>query len=381
MAEREAVEPSPGTLYSMAHAAAHQFWAGQGFITPEGERYFSDASPHAPQNSQNAFAYDSDRWDDTTVRIRHGEAFIAGKGLFKDTVTDYELPDNIAGQTLYLGWAGGSSDTILIGLEADYPEDHAKIPIYEFNTANGEVTDWEDLRVIGPRIKTDDDGHVVIPPAFSGHSGWIRSEEDGDGRPNLGVGHPDNSEGIWLSATTDGTISYIAPEKPGEPAGGNQLRFEHDDELPQNGRWIFRRGFGTTGDFYVNGNTIHEVEAITGGPTLTGGMTVKGTTENIVDTVVGQWKTTNSNNWIEPEWSSDGQRFVLTPVIDGNKRTQQQLRYNFDTERWEFRSSVDVGGTLTSSDRGVVSEASEWDGNTMEIRTESGDTITFIAEE
>ncbi|WP_394743310.1 hypothetical protein [Natronococcus roseus] len=99
---------------------------------------YDDAFEYVPSNSEGL-----------EVEINTGEAVVEGAILARDDRTDVTLDDNSSGQTVYVGWAHNATDTVIVGLEGEFGDDDPRLPIYEFDTADGEVDDYEDLRPVG----------------------------------------------------------------------------------------------------------------------------------------------------------------------------------------------------------------------------------------
>lgn len=149
------VEPSPGTAESyqtsgaIRYAAATAAAADAGWVADTNTDYFA-AEAGATGTPLNAFA-ESHSGTSMDVTIDTGEACISGKWLARDTTTTVTLAASTLNQTVYAGWPASTGDSVIVGLEGDFPTNHGKTPIWTFDTDGSGVTAATDERQIGPQ--------------------------------------------------------------------------------------------------------------------------------------------------------------------------------------------------------------------------------------
>lgn len=98
----------------------------------------------------NAFAYNDADSSGLNPVIDSGEAMVHGSPLARDDqTTSITLQDNLAGQTVYVGYEPLTNNEVVVGLDSAFSADARRIPIYDFEASGGAiVTPPTDRRVL-----------------------------------------------------------------------------------------------------------------------------------------------------------------------------------------------------------------------------------------
>lgn len=254
------VEPSPNKANKVYATSAALKWAGivDGWIAPTTDAYVASVEglTGAPLN-----AFDITT-SGLTVTVDTGEGFVEGRWLARDVTTDVTVSDGTADQTIYVGWAYGSPDTVKIGLSGAFATNDGKVPIWDVTTSGGSVTSQTDRRVLGPplsesggsivlnalseinsdvtlnaSITTTDTGYAGAPvkirdiTAYAHYTGWATIYN------NSGNGwrFRDSSSGDTFTVASDGSARF--------PQGDVELAIENRTTRPSGtraGRIIYR---------------------------------------------------------------------------------------------------------------------------------------------
>ena len=74
------------------------------------------------------------------VTIDPGEAFVGGSWMARDVETTVTLAESTDDQVVYAGWDHDATNTVIIGLEADFHDLDQKTELYSYDTDADGVT-------------------------------------------------------------------------------------------------------------------------------------------------------------------------------------------------------------------------------------------------
>lgn len=91
---------------------------------------------------------------DLDITINHGEAYVGGTWLCRDTTTDVTVTDDTTTR-VFVGWDISTADTVIIGPASDFATNDPKIPLFDVTAASGSITGTTDLRTVGDTLERD----------------------------------------------------------------------------------------------------------------------------------------------------------------------------------------------------------------------------------
>lgn len=164
------VHPTQGEASSQLTSGAIKWATLSDWIVPSGTDYLASfagltGTPlNGFQESHTASSLD--------VTVDTGEAFVGGRWCAKDTQTTVTLAASTTNQTIYLGWASGSANTVVIGLDSAFSasDDGRRTQLYECDTDGSGVTavrSVHETEPIHPHAATADDLGGVGPEQFA----------------------------------------------------------------------------------------------------------------------------------------------------------------------------------------------------------------------
>lgn len=147
------VHTSFGRVFRSREASVVNKFAHTNWVQPSSGRLIEDSEGDLATGSLGGFAETSST-SSFDVTIDSGEALVRGAYIARDTTTTVTLASSTNNQTVYVGWQDGVSDTVIIGLDADFTADDPQHAIWEFDTDSSGVTSSTDLRYDGPQNET-----------------------------------------------------------------------------------------------------------------------------------------------------------------------------------------------------------------------------------
>ena len=139
-------------------AASMKHGGGDWIVTAGTDLY---ASYDGLAGALQAFDVASSSKNSFDVTIDTGEGFVGGAWLGRDSQTTVTLASQVSNQTVYVGWRHGATNTVIIGLDADFQADDPRIPIFDFDTDGSGVTSTTDRRPVGEQIDTRNEGSTA----------------------------------------------------------------------------------------------------------------------------------------------------------------------------------------------------------------------------
>lgn len=164
------VHPTQGEASSQLTSGAIKWATLTDWVVPSGNDYLASFAGLAG-TPLNGFQ-ESHTDDSLDVTIDTGEAFVGGRWCAKDIQTTVILDASTTNQTVYLGWASGAANTVVIGLDSAFSSSDAgrRIPLYECDTDGTGVTAVRSLHEtepIHPHAATADDLGGIGPEQFA----------------------------------------------------------------------------------------------------------------------------------------------------------------------------------------------------------------------
>lgn len=170
----EYVQPSPNATYRSfpTSGALRRATQVDGWIVPGSEDHYA-AYMGLSGTPLNEFQAD---WSSSSfdVTIDTGEGYVGGKWLGIDTTTTVTLASGTSNQTVYVGWPADAGNDVIVGLSGDFPADHDKIPIWDFDTDSNGVTNATDRRRFEPTGAIQPNEHIPTVALHDGDSADFR---------------------------------------------------------------------------------------------------------------------------------------------------------------------------------------------------------------
>lgn len=148
------VDPSPGSdgqAYIIAQTIENHGSIGSGWVVADGDDVLAGYSNSGLTGAPlGGFEYLPGSTSGLDPVFDTGEAFVGGAWIGRDSQTTYSsLAASTSGQTVYVGWDYNATDTVKIGLSADFDTRDPKVELWEFDTDASGITSDTDLREVG----------------------------------------------------------------------------------------------------------------------------------------------------------------------------------------------------------------------------------------
>jgi len=134
-------------------------YGGGDWVVPSDTVAFAD---HEELSNTPLNAFDeSHSGSSLDVEIDTGELFVEGSWAARDATTTVTLVTQTDNQIVYVGWEKGTSNAVVVGLDAAFDPAWPRIGIHEFDTDGSGVTAARDRRPLGEQIDVRNEGSVA----------------------------------------------------------------------------------------------------------------------------------------------------------------------------------------------------------------------------
>lgn len=353
------VVPSQGEASSQLTSGVIRYGAQANWVVPAGDDYlaaFAGLSGTPLDGYEETHSSSS-----LDLSIDTGECFVGGRWAARDTSTSVTLSASTDNQTVYIGWAASTADTVIIGLDSAFSSGDAgrRMPLYECDTDGDGITNITTLYESEPTVAMAANAAALGGDPASEYANIANNETISglwtfDEKVIFDDPTPGPSLDIRGSNETDSDVVRLVGDADDDQDddllsifGVNDPR---TDSATESDSVFVTKGWGGVG---INNYNPTAALDVIGNTNLRGSLDMntraieKAASIEVIDTQTGDSGVREGVT----DAGDDPERFYIAPIVEGDPKYDEEITYYPGRKEWRIESE-----NVTATDQGFPTQ-------------------------